>query len=175
MIKIDIGDKFSKWTVIDSVNGKTVMCRCECGKIGFPDIYNLYSGKSKSCGCSRFGPKKKKGYFWHRFGAWTVISIDRKKIGKSYAFFCQCNSCGIKRWIRYHNLWMSAKHGYAKCRYCADKGPVSYKAPKKVVQAIRILKEKDVFSQRKIAKIFNISESLVSRIVNKQRKRWVRD
>ena len=34
-------------------------CRCNCGEVVDKTSSTLSAGKSKSCGCSRFGPKLK--------------------------------------------------------------------------------------------------------------------
>lgn len=53
--KIKIGDKFTRWTVLENlgiIKGRTrFRCECECGKIRNVIGYELYSGHSKSCGC----------------------------------------------------------------------------------------------------------------------------
>lgn len=55
-----IGEKFSRWTVIDlstrstSIKGKRLMywhCKCECGTQRNVEHYSLIRGKSPSCGC----------------------------------------------------------------------------------------------------------------------------
>lgn len=58
---IKVGDKFGRWTVlqINVVNPdskakhppKMALCQCECGTKRYKEYRDLYSGRSKSCGC----------------------------------------------------------------------------------------------------------------------------
>jgi hypothetical protein len=56
-IKIKIGDKFGKLTVkkdLGTIKGRPRFeCICECGNIRIKVRHDLYSGRAKSCGCSR--------------------------------------------------------------------------------------------------------------------------
>lgn len=53
--KIQIGDKFNKWTVLKSIhNGvQKWKCVCECGNESIIGTGTLTTGISKSCGCER--------------------------------------------------------------------------------------------------------------------------
>lgn len=59
MIKEDetlVGKKFNKLTATEKIknNGKTsYKCTCNCGKSTIVTHWKLYSGRTKSCGCSR--------------------------------------------------------------------------------------------------------------------------
>lgn len=50
-VNIDLGTKFSRWTVIGGKVHMKYLCRCECGTERYVDHRNLKSGISKSCGC----------------------------------------------------------------------------------------------------------------------------
>lgn len=43
----------SRWTVIGSGTGRSLLCRCQCGTEKLVNRSNLVSGKTKSCGCLR--------------------------------------------------------------------------------------------------------------------------
>lgn len=53
--KIKIGDKFTRWTVLENrgiIKGRTCFrCECECGNIKTVRSDHLRSGRTKSCGC----------------------------------------------------------------------------------------------------------------------------
>lgn len=56
-IKIKNGEKFGRWTVLENlgvIEGyPRVRCECACGVIKTVVLYDLYRGKTKSCGCFR--------------------------------------------------------------------------------------------------------------------------
>lgn len=56
------GDRYGDLTVIREGRGRynsryerlrTVVCSCKCGRVVEPDVKNVLSGGTKSCGCSR--------------------------------------------------------------------------------------------------------------------------
>ena len=51
-----IGAKYGKLTVL-AVKGIESQCKCECGTIKWVRSGNMYSGKTKSCGCGMRGPR----------------------------------------------------------------------------------------------------------------------
>lgn len=56
MIKINIGDKFNKLTVLEKTNQRInrsiiYKCQCDCGNITYVKSTNLIKGYIKSCGC----------------------------------------------------------------------------------------------------------------------------
>ena len=46
-----IGSKFNRWTVLEIMDKKFVLCRCECGTEKKVNKGNVRAGLSKSCGC----------------------------------------------------------------------------------------------------------------------------
>lgn len=48
---VSIGDQFSRWTVLDAVDRKSVLARCSCGTERRVRASNLVQGLSRSCGC----------------------------------------------------------------------------------------------------------------------------
>lgn len=66
---IHAGDRFSRWTVLDTTNWFSIRCRCDCGAERCLSAGNLRSGRSQSCGClkselsrSRPSPNRKHGH-----------------------------------------------------------------------------------------------------------------
>ncbi len=57
MIKAPVGEQFGKWTVLDYAEKRAYatywLCRCACGTEKIIYQFNLKSGKTLSCGCSR--------------------------------------------------------------------------------------------------------------------------
>ena len=56
-IKVEPGEKYNRWTIIEEVEKKKgkryFLCRCDCGTIREVRFIALRSGGSKSCGCLR--------------------------------------------------------------------------------------------------------------------------
>lgn len=57
--QIAAGDKFARWTVLDSTietarGERKYLCRCECGTERYVLERSLLYGGSKSCGCLKF-------------------------------------------------------------------------------------------------------------------------
>jgi hypothetical protein len=59
--RIKIGDRFGRWTVIDTmrINSRLWLCECECGNQKYNPASALLSGKTTSCGCGRAEAVKK--------------------------------------------------------------------------------------------------------------------
>ena len=60
-----VGKKFGRWTVLKRVESNPCseacwLCRCECGKESTVTGRTLREGRSKSCGCSRRGKRRRK-------------------------------------------------------------------------------------------------------------------
>lgn len=71
-------------------NGKpTWKCKCDCGKEVIVAVSNLWSGNTKTCGCSRTKFDDLSG---RQFGDLTVIERDWSRKGKVY-YICKCR-CG---------------------------------------------------------------------------------
>lgn len=45
------GKRFGRWTVIESIDSKYVLCKCDCGTIKKVNKPGLSNGRSQSCGC----------------------------------------------------------------------------------------------------------------------------
>ena len=53
-----VGQRFGSWTVLErtthpNTNRTAWICRCDCGKVATVLHYNLKSGMSTTCGCSK--------------------------------------------------------------------------------------------------------------------------
>lgn len=100
MKALDIsGQKFGMLTALrkSGINskGKTLWdCVCDCANNAAVLLNNLRNGNTKSCGCSKSKPSKKRiNLVGQRFGRLFVIdSIDKPKNGRSY-WYCKCD-CG---------------------------------------------------------------------------------
>lgn len=84
----------------DKRNGKRyALCRCDCGTVREFDIYNLLSGRAKSCGClSRENLKRGRqtvalDLAGKTFGRLTVIRSEDVRKGGSIVWTCAC-TCG---------------------------------------------------------------------------------
>lgn len=93
------GQRLGKWTItrFDHRNDPRYywLCQCDCGTQRVLRTEALTSGRSKSCGCSKFS---KKGITGKRFDMWTVLGFDCK-LGKCYYWLCRCD-CGKEKSVR---------------------------------------------------------------------------
>lgn len=95
--------RFTRLVVIretDKRNGKRyALCRCDCGTVREFDIYNLLSGRVKSCGClSRENLKRgrqavARDLAGKTFGRLTAIRSEDVRKGGSIVWTCAC-TCG---------------------------------------------------------------------------------
>jgi hypothetical protein len=77
--------KFGKWTIEDNViNKRHALAVCDCGTQKVVPVYNLKSGKSISCGCSK-NPIKPGDIF----GNWTAVEPISKLM---YLVRCHCGT-----------------------------------------------------------------------------------
>ena len=83
MLKINIGDKFNKLTVVgftrsnDKRKRKVCICKCECGGQIIREPWDIFHNKVKSCGCIR----KKAGGLSHtiEYRMWKSAKDRAKK------------------------------------------------------------------------------------------------
>lgn len=78
---IQAGDRFARWTVLDTTDWLAMRCRCDCGTERNVPAGNLRNGLSKSCGClkselakSRPSPNRKHGHGGTRvYACWKGV------------------------------------------------------------------------------------------------------
>lgn len=116
---IEKGDKFNRWTVLDNkVINKKIFCECECGTQKFINKRDLYSNRSKSCGCLRSEMMSEKNQLDKvvqvnkRFGKLLVIEdlglIETRNDGRKVNWsLCKCD-CGNFIKTRDNNLQSGA-------------------------------------------------------------------
>lgn len=95
-MRINIGDKFGKWTVIEKADDlicpsgqhrKRWICQCECGARRAVQAEHLTLGLSKSCGCV-----KEFDLTGRRFGRLVVLGFSHSENRRRY-WKCRCD-CG---------------------------------------------------------------------------------
>lgn len=106
--KLNTGDTFGAWTVLEDLGYNEVVCECECQNIGIVSRRSLITGESRSCGCKRVEfdkqTKQKKElyrskYTGQKFGEWTALY----RIPKTSKMMCRC-SCGIEKEVYIQHL-----------------------------------------------------------------------
>lgn len=55
-VDVEIGKKYGHWTVLNRVEKpdgrrRKCLCKCDCGKIKYVNVYHLTQGASTNCGC----------------------------------------------------------------------------------------------------------------------------
>ena len=81
----------NNWLVIDFYSDKQCICewQCENHTISTISKYNIVTGRSKSCGCTRY-TKRKKDIVGENFGDWTVIKVlPNEKSIMSMCLWCR--------------------------------------------------------------------------------------
>lgn len=101
-----IGRTFGLWTVIaqaesDKYGRKHYICRCSCGKERRVAADNLRSGKSSSCGHTRFD-ERREDISGRRFGRLTPIRHTGRR-GGNPIWLCRCD-CGAECEVAANNL-----------------------------------------------------------------------
>lgn len=51
--------QYGEWLIVGNQMINKIECRCSCGTVRMVNIYNLKSGKTKSCGCKKIKQFKK--------------------------------------------------------------------------------------------------------------------
>ena len=105
MAKFDLtGQVFGLWTVLheaepDKSGRARWLCRCQCGKERVVTADNLRSGKSTSCGHTRF-PKLRADLTGQRFGRLTALEYagsGGKRNSAHWRCRCDCgNTCTVE-------------------------------------------------------------------------------
>lgn len=115
MEKVQKNMKFGRWTVLETdvtnpnsnrkQSVKWALCKCECGTIRYKEYRDLYSGRSKSCGCYTREQTKKRNLekgkmeIGAKFGKLTVIEDlglrkqnSREKMARWSRCKCECGN-----------------------------------------------------------------------------------
>jgi len=116
-LKVNIGDKFNEWTVVDNTEynkGKSnkLLCKCSCGRTTKEiRVYDLRDGKTKRClYCDSFNLKK-----GMKFNEWTIL--EDGLFLQSDKVLCSC-SCG--RTIQKRFAFEIVKGGSPMCIKCSN-------------------------------------------------------
>jgi len=134
----ETGNRYGKLLVLErakSKKGKTRwLCECSCGTKKVMNIWDIKTGKTRSCGCLRG-----KDEMWNRYGNLVVVSITKNGGGRQVKWTCMCDcgnlvdvagtalrcghtkSCGCLKMVdetgkRYGRLIVIRKVGYGKNR-----------------------------------------------------------
>ena len=97
---ISPGDRFGKWTVLESysVTHQRILCRCECGTEKRVWAYILTSGQSKSCGRGHGKPRRDKPPYMRAgevHGLLTALE-DAAFTSDAIRFWCECGVETVK-------------------------------------------------------------------------------
>lgn len=90
--KIETGFKFGLLTVVSEIKdsiSRTILCKCECGKLKEISSIRLVSGRLNSCGCRG----KTLDILGKKFNHLTVIEIPDRKEGQQQRVTTKCD-CG---------------------------------------------------------------------------------
>lgn len=101
-MKIKIGDKFNRLTVIDDDGTRTAggkikwKCRCSCGKVTYVVGHKLKTGIRKSCGCVRGEENRVQHRHYSR--AESIYNRCNSKNNKFYNIYKGKNKLGDNIW-----------------------------------------------------------------------------
>ncbi|MFA7287459.1 MAG: hypothetical protein WC055_01120 [Melioribacteraceae bacterium] len=101
-IEINPGDKFGRWVVIrelEVARGKdrTILCQCDCIEKTVKNVrlYDLNSGKSKSCGCfKKEVEREREDVIGEIYGRLTVLGEVERGANNSRQVIAQCSCDG---------------------------------------------------------------------------------
>ena len=125
-LKLNIGDKFGEWTVIDtnrfSKNGHTyVQCQCSCGAIKDIASTALLRGKTSSCRSCAARRRTTKLKIGSKYKHWTVLEGPIYKNSTAYyKVRCDCGTEAYKLPIE-----LLSKDRDFQCEKCAHKENMS--------------------------------------------------
>lgn len=121
-LKLNIGDKFGEWTVIDtnrfSKNGHTyVQCQCSCGEIKDIASSALLRGKTSSCKSCSAKKRTSNLKIGEKYKHWTIL--EGPVYDNSTAYYKVKCDCGKEQFLRPTDL--KSKTKYFQCQSCAQK------------------------------------------------------
>ena len=119
--EIKVGQRFGKWTVIDSTpiyttgGQRNVKVQCECGKIEYKHWSSLRLGKTTQClQCSR-KERRTPIVVGKTYKHWTVIG-DAETFNGQLRYRCRCK-CGHEQYLTAAALTNTTR--WFQCRYCS--------------------------------------------------------
>lgn len=103
-----IGQKFAHLCVAESAGSnkrgdRLWKCTCDCGNTTIVKTNNLRSGRIKSCGCKKKGPKRNDDIIGQRFGRLMITGFSHSDACRAsiYDYRCDCGEIGK---VRKHHL-----------------------------------------------------------------------
>lgn len=121
-LKLNVGDKFGEWTVIDtnrfSKNGHTyVQCQCSCGTIKDVASTALLRGKTSSCKSCSARRRTTKLEIGSKYKHWTILKGPIYRDSTAYyKVRCDCGTEAYKLPIE-----LLYKNREFQCEKCAQK------------------------------------------------------
>lgn len=154
VIDVKVGDKYGKWTVIDTGfkdnnRGYKSLCKCDCGRTtDYVTNKSLTSGKSKECvPCSHNRYDLNIGDV---YGNWTVIKANFHN-NEKWSSLCRCK-CGNERIMS--NLSLVTKKS-TKCKMCIDMTTDEYIKKLSTINSVLKLKDGEQY-KGKYVRIYHI-------------------
>ena len=110
----NIGKKVGSWTIINYNQPKRAYyCACDCGRYGNVKHYNLFGGRSYSCGCGRKGRPDHMMSHTRPHNIWSKM-IERCT-NKNCVAWKDYGGRGIivcESWRNFNNFWNDMKNKY---------------------------------------------------------------
>lgn len=131
---IGIGDRFGRWTVLESGNRKALLCRCDCGterRVQASNLLQSGSGRSASCGCLKRESLSQRNlvhgtdYSNYRYSLWR--SIKKRCFSKTYADYSYYGGRGISMYTPWVNsypkfaAWLDGNLGLRPAGHTLDR------------------------------------------------------
>ena len=92
LLVIKPGDTFGLWTALEeySTNGKTVRCRCACGRVRSIRASALTRGETRSCGRHPYGERMRNAPYLAAGTTWGLLTAleDARKFDDRIRFRC---------------------------------------------------------------------------------------
>ena len=120
--EIEVGQRFGKWTVIDSTpvyttgGQRNVKVQCECGKIEYKHWSSLRLGKTTQClQCSR-KERRTTIIVGNTYKYWTVIG-EAENFNGQLRYKCKCK-CGHEQYLTASALTNTSR--WFQCKHCSN-------------------------------------------------------
>lgn len=128
--EIIVGQKFGKWTVIDSVpiytkgGQRNAKVQCECGKIEYRHWSSLRLGKTKQCLQCAIKERRSPIIVGNTYKYWTVIE-EAKFFKGQLRYKCKCK-CGHEQYLTAGAL--NCQSRWFQCKNCASRNTINNRA-----------------------------------------------